>query len=111
VTDPRLMPPIVAPNFVGDDYTLDLGDIGGAVDVNSAGAHTITVPADDDLPFPVGTVIEVNRMGRGAVTIVAADGVTIRSRDGLRSIADQGSSVWLRKRAADDWVLTGDLGP
>lgn len=90
-------------------YTLILADAGKAIDVNSASATTVTVPPNASVAFPVGTVIEVCRYGAGTVAVAAGAGVTIRSRGSLMSIAAQYSSVSLRKRAIDEWILVGDL--
>jgi hypothetical protein len=80
-----------------------------AIGMNAAGATTITVPPNSSVAFPVGTIIEVTRLGAGTVTFVAGAGVTLRSRGGLLGIGPQYGTVRLRKRATDEWVLTGDL--
>jgi len=91
-------------------YTLALADAGSCVEIaHPSSALAVIVPANATVPFPIGTVIEVARMDDGTVGIFADTGVTIRSRSDLRSIASKYSSVSLRKRAADDWHLVGDL--
>jgi 3D (Asp-Asp-Asp) domain-containing protein len=89
-------------------YTLALTDAGGVVEENSASATTVTVPPNSAVAFPIGTLVEVNRYGAGTVAIAAGVGVTIRSQGALLNIANQYSSVFLRKRATDEWVLSGD---
>ena len=98
-----------APVVETANYTLTLTDAGKAVEQNAAGATTVTVPPNSTAAFPVGTVIEVHRYGAGTVAIAAGAGVTIRSRGALLSISAQYGSVRVRKRATDEWVLTGDL--
>lgn len=98
-----------APNVQVANYILALADAGKAVEANAAGNINVTVPPNADVAFPIGTVIEVLRYGAGTVTIVAGAGVTIRSRGGLLAIGNQYGSVSLRKRAANEWVLNGDL--
>jgi hypothetical protein len=98
-----------APNVQAASYQLVLADAGKAVEMNAAGATVLTVPANATVAFPIGTVIEVARMGAGAVTLAAAGGVTLRSRGALLAIGNQYGSVSLRKRAADEWVVAGDL--
>jgi hypothetical protein len=90
-------------------YQLVLSDGGKVVEMSDAGALVLTVPANATVAFPIGSVVEVARMGAGAVTVAAAGGVTIRSRGGLLAIGNQYGSVSLRTRATDEWVLTGDL--
>lgn len=88
-------------------YTLVLADAGKVVEVNNAGAVNLTVPLNASVAFPVGTVIEVWQQGAGQVTIVATGGVTIRTPSTLL-LRVQYSSVTLRKRGTDEWVLAGD---
>jgi hypothetical protein len=89
-------------------YTLVLGDGGKAVEMNSASALNLTVPPNSAVAFPVGTVIETAQIGAGQVTLVPGSGVTLRSPNGLRTRA-QYSSVSLRKKATDEWVVAGDV--
>jgi hypothetical protein len=89
-------------------YTLVLTDGLKAVEVNSASATNVTVPQNSSVAFPVGTAIEVTQLGAGQVTIVAGTGTTLRSASGLKLRA-QYSSASLRKRATNEWVVSGDL--
>lgn len=88
-------------------YTLVLADAGKAVEVTSATAVTVTVPTNASVAFPVGTVIEVAQTGTGQVTI-AGSGVTFQSPASLKS-RTQFSTILLRKRATDTWIVGGDL--
>lgn len=91
-------------------YTLVLADAGTVIEMNSASATNLTVPPNSSVAFPVGTVIEAGRLGAGSVTLVAGGGVTIRVPTGASLILRaQYSTVGLRKRAADEWVASGDL--
>lgn len=89
-------------------YVLDLPDRGTCIEMNLAGANVVTIPTNAVHPFGVGTVIEVYQMGAGQTTVSGA-GVTIRTPTGTATIRAQYSSVSLRKRATDEWVLSGDL--
>lgn len=91
----------------GTTYTLVLADASKAVECSNAGAIALTVPTNASVAFPVGTVIEITQIGAGQVTVGAAGGVTINQAGGLKTRA-QWSSVILRKRATDTWLLTGD---
>lgn len=84
-------------------YTLALGDLGRVVPVDSASPVTITVPTDASVAFPVGSVVYIYNFGAGAVTLAGA-GVTFRNNT---STIAQYKEVSLRKRAADEWVVTG----
>ena len=78
------------------------------IEMNSASATTLTVPTNATIAYPVGTSIDVLRVGAGAVDVAAAAGVTINATPGLKLRA-QWSSATLIKRATDTWVLVGDL--
>ena len=79
-----------------------------AIEVNSASAVTITIPAAASEDFPVGTVFTFIRVGSGEVTISPDTGVTINTAIGSR-LRVQWSTATLRKRASDTWLLSGDL--
>jgi hypothetical protein len=98
----------VAANVQTASYTLVLADAGKAVEMDVAAANNLTVPANATVAFPVGTLVEVCQVGAGATTIVADTGVTVRTPETL-VMSGQWSSVSLRKRAADEWVLAGDV--
>lgn len=90
-------------------YTLALSDAGKAVTMTVATANTVTVPPNSTAAFPVGTVVGVEQLGAGTTTVAAGAGVTLRSRGNLLSLAGQYAVVSLRKLAADEWIVTGDL--
>lgn len=100
---------VTATTQAGTSYILALADASTVVEFTSASAVTVTVPANASVAFPVGTLIELFQYGAGAVTVAAAGGVTIHSTDGLLSARTQYSTLSLRKRATNEWVLVGDL--
>ena len=90
-------------------YTLSsINEKDSMIEMNSASATTVTIPTDAAVAFPVGTSLDVLRVGAGAVDIAAAGGVTVNATPGLKLRA-QWSSATLIKRAANTWVLVGDL--
>jgi hypothetical protein len=91
----------------GTTYTLALTDFGKVVETTSASATTVTVPPNSSIAFPIGTAVDVTQMGTGTVTIAQGAGVTIRTPSTL-VLRVQYSTISLRKRATDEWVLTGD---
>lgn len=96
------------PNVQTANYILSLDDAFGTVEMNLAGANTLTVPLNNAVPFPIGTRIVVTQAGAGATTITPAVGVTVRSRPGLVTNG-QWAVAQLYKRGADEWVASGDL--
>lgn len=100
---------VTASTQAGTTYTLVLADAGTAIEFTAASAITLTVPPNSTVAFPVGTVIELLQYGTGTLTVAPGAGVTIRSADGLLSARTQYSTLSLRKRATNEWVLAGDL--
>jgi len=90
-------------------YTLaGLTERDSMIEMNSASATTLTVPTNATIAYPVGTSIDVLRVGAGAVDVAAGVGVTVNATPGLKLRA-QWSSATLIKRSTDTWVLVGDL--
>ena len=90
-------------------YTLGaLTERDSLIEVNSSSATTVTIPADGTLNFPVGTSLDILQTGSGQVTIAGAGGVTVNATPGLK-LRTQWSSATLFKRAANTWVVYGDL--
>jgi hypothetical protein len=98
---------VVATTQSGSSYTLALVDAGTVVEFTNAGAVALTVPTNASVAFPIGSVVGILQYGAGQVTISGA-GVTLRSAGARLKTTVQYSAVWLRKRATDEWVVTGD---
>jgi hypothetical protein len=92
-------------------YTLSaLTERDSLVEVSHTGgsAVNVTIPADSTLNFPIGTSIDVLQTNTGSVAIAGAGGVTVNATPGL-TLRTQWSSATLLKRAANTWVVYGDL--
>ena len=92
----------------GTSYSLVLTDRDKFVELNNSSAISLTVPADSSVNFPVGSSITLVQTGSGQVTVAGAGGVTVNATPGLKLRA-QWSFATLIKRAADTWVMSGDL--
>lgn len=90
-------------------YAFALSDVGTVIESTSSGAVTFTVPPNSQTAFPIGSVIEVFQSAAGQATIGPGSGVTLRSNGNKYKTAAQYSTIRLRKRATDEWVLSGDL--
>jgi len=90
-------------------YTAVLTDAGTVVEMNAAGALNFTVPPNSSVAYDIGAVIEVCQIGAGQVTLVAGAGVTLRTPTGTLTTRAQYSTVSIRKRGTDEWVVAGDL--
>ncbi len=92
-----------------DSYTLSaLSERDSLIEINKESAVTLTIPADASVNFPVGTSLDILQTGAGQVTIAGAGGVTVNATPGLK-LRTQWSSATLFKRAANTWVVFGDL--
>jgi hypothetical protein len=90
-------------------YTLsDLGERDDLIEIASSSAATLTIPADSTLNFPVGTSMDILQTSTGQITIAGENGVTVNATPGLK-LRTQWSSATLFKRAANTWVVYGDL--
>ncbi len=102
----KLLPPLLLLETAEctENTTLALEHAGRVVPVaTNAEDLTVTVPTEADVPFAIGTVVNVYNAGNAAITVAGASGVTVRNC-GL--VAAQ-QEVSLRKRAANEWVLAG----
>jgi hypothetical protein len=97
--------PLGVTNSQSGDYTLVLADVSKRVEMTSASSNNLTVPLNATVAFAVNTIIEVYQYGAGLTSIVATGGVTIRSSSGILTSPGQYSSMFLIKRATDEWEL------
>ena len=79
------------------------------IEVSSTDATTITIPLDSTVDYPIGTTIDILQTNTGQVTIAPVSGsVTVNATPGLK-LRTRWSSATLMKRAANTWVVYGDL--
>jgi hypothetical protein len=80
------------------------------IEVSSATGVTVSIPTDATLNYPIGTSIDILQTGAGQVTIAAVTPgtTTVNATPGLK-LRTQWSSATLFKRAANTWVVYGDL--
>ena len=103
------VPSITAISQKTDSYTLsNLNERDTIVEIAKSTAVTLTIPTDATLNFPVGTTLDVIQTGAGQITIAGAGGVTVNGTPGLK-LRTQWSSATLLKRAANTWLVYGDL--
>jgi len=92
-------------------YTLVLADASKIIEMNVGSANTVTVPTNASVAFPIGTEITVMQLGAGVTTLVAASGVTFRSKDFGTRIGDQYTGATLIKRGTNEWYIIGNIQP
>ena len=92
-----------------ESYTLSsLTERDDMIEMGSGSALTLTIPPASAIDYPIGTSIDVLQTGAGQVTIAAGAGVTVNATPGLK-LRTTWSSCTLFKRAANTWVVFGDL--
>ena len=90
-------------------YTLSaLTERDDLIEMSSSSALTLTIPTDSTLNFPIGTSLDILQTSTGQVTIAGAAGVTVNATPGLK-LRTTWSSATLFKRAANTWIVYGDL--
>lgn len=95
----------------GTSYTFVLTDESKIVTGNNASAITFTVPPNSSVAFPVGTIIGIQQIGAGLITMTQGSGVTLRwyGGTGNKALAGQYANAAIRKSATDTWELVGRL--
>lgn len=94
----------------GSTYNFVLADKNKLIEFSSTSSSVATVPLDSSIDFPIGTSITILKTGLGpnTVSVTGAVGVTLNATP-TSSLRAQWSSASLIKRAANTWVLVGDL--
>ena len=94
-----------------ENYTLQAGDEGRVIEVNFTNASYITIPNDSEYDFPIGTQIDILRIGNGPVIIQGQNAIILDAADGAVTLRTQFSAAGLIKRSANRWIVVGDTIP
>jgi hypothetical protein len=91
-------------------HTLEISATGSILEATGSSAVTVTIPAEESVPFEIGTLINITQVGTGAATIAAAPGVSLNGTlGGSVALTGQWAGAALTKRGADAWVIQGAL--
>lgn len=93
----------------GTTYELVEDDAGKLVTLTNASAITITVPANADVAFDVGTRVWLKQGSTGLVTVAAGSGVTVTQLSSTLAIGAAGHYASLLKTATNTWELRVDM--
>lgn len=96
-------------NSQSETYTIGLSDVSRIIEMNSASANILTIPADSTTNFSIGAVIDIVQFGVGQTSIAAAAGVTILSKQSYLKLDGQYARASIYKKSSNLWVLTGQL--
>jgi hypothetical protein len=79
------------------------------IEFSNAGAIAVTIPSDaQDSGWEIGSSVELRQVGDGQITVGKDAAVTLNSPESQFKTRVKWSSVFLEKRAANTWLLTGD---
>ena len=117
LTNKTLTTPVATVNFnaqTGTTYTFVIGDASKFVTCNNAAAVAVSIPTNASVAFPTGTIINVQQIGAGQVTIAAlTPGTTTVTSAGATAASPktraQYSAVTCIKTGTDTWTVVGDL--
>jgi hypothetical protein len=78
---------------------------------NRCGAHTVKIPTNANIAFPIGTEIEfIQTAASGHLMITSQSAaVTVNSRFSLYSASGQFSAISIKKVGTNEWDILGDL--
>ena len=88
------------------NHTLSLNDAYRVIQMNLAGANTVTIPTNGTVAFNVGTQVIITQLGAGATSIAGDTGVTVYPT-GTLTLPSRYSSATLVKVASDTWYVFG----
>lgn len=92
------------------NYSLVVADAGLVIEMNMAGANTLTIPTNAAQAIPVNTEIHGTQYGAGQTTIAPQDGtVTLRASGGKLKATAQYAAWTMKKVATNEWYVWGDL--
>ena len=88
-------------NIKTADHTLALADRDKVVAFNGTSSQTVTVPTNAAVAFPIGSVVYINRINTGSLTLAASGGVTINKTGTFAN----NEEIYMRKRDTDYWLV------
>jgi hypothetical protein len=90
-------------------HNLDEDDLGFRIEMDVGSANSLMIDPDTTTNFPIGSTFVIDEIGAGQTQIVAGSGVTLLSSGGATFLQFQYAQAELYKRAANEWLLTGDI--
>lgn len=90
-------------------YELGLSNSGKTITLNSASNTYLDIPSNSRVAFPVGSRLEVIRLGSGEVEFREGSGVTIRSKNSNKKLSLPNTGATVIKIDTNEWLIIGDL--
>jgi hypothetical protein len=92
-----------------DARTLSLDDNGATIRFTGDDPITVTVPDEVDVNFPPFSTIYLMQSGNGVVSVTSNNAIVNCAENFARHTAGANAVIAVRKIAADEWVLVGQL--
>lgn len=90
------------------NHSIVLSNNNAILEMNSATEKEIFIPADADVNFPIGAQVMARARGLGKVTVTFDSDVIVDTPE-TYSTAKQHALIGFYKRAANHWVMFGNL--
>ena len=79
------------------------------IEFSSSSPIAVTIPNDtQDSGWPIGSSVEIRQIGTGQITVGKDAAVTYNAPESQYKTRVQWSSLFIEKRAANTWLITGD---
>lgn len=79
------------------------------LEINSSSPILVNIPNDtQDSGWQIGSYVEIRQVGTGQVTVTKDSAVTYNAPESQYKTRTQWSSLFVEKRAANTWLVTGD---
>lgn len=79
------------------------------IEFSSSSSITVTIPNDtQDSGWEIGSSLEIRQVGSGQITITKDAAVTLNAPEDQLKTRVQWSTLFLEKRAANTWLVSGD---
>lgn len=88
---------------------LALADDNNFINFTNSGSITYQIPLDATTNARIGFITGIERNGSGSITVSAVAGVTLNGVDGAAYEIAASGGCYLRKVAANQWVIKGTL--
>lgn len=86
--------------------TLAMADRSNYIRISVSAPYTLNIPANGDVPFPIGSSMVIRQAGAGQIVVTPASGVTLSSI--LNATRGPGSTITLIKVGLNLWDIFGD---
>lgn len=91
----------------GTSYTLTLQNTDDVICITSETASIVIIPENNNVPFPVKTVITIIQTGSGSVTISGNSPIVLNAYNNNLSIVGQYAAIQLIKKDINTWIVIG----